>query len=203
LKTDLLPFVFVLLSISGLRGQGVVMYDQQSSDESIPGETWIAIQPYQPVGQSFTPSLSSVGFVRLQVYDGDVGNSRGATMYVNLRANSMSGTILSSTTPVSLPDGFFGGFQDFFFSTPVTVAPNSAYYFQPVIQSGDGFLLGQFIPTGDYLGGTEYRLGLPIPGVDLWFREGIVVPEPSSVVLAVLGGVTVWCFGRRNQRLSW
>jgi hypothetical protein len=29
--------------------------------------------------------------------------------------------------------------------------------------------------------------GLPFSGSDLWFREGIIVPEPSSLALALSG----------------
>jgi hypothetical protein len=46
---------------------GTFIYDQQSSTEANLGEAAVVIQSSQPVGQSFTPSLSSVGFIRRTV----------------------------------------------------------------------------------------------------------------------------------------
>jgi hypothetical protein len=39
-----------------------------------------------------------------------------------------------------------------------------------------------------YLGGDAWNNGVPSGGAaDYWFREGIVVPEPSTVALFTLG----------------
>src|SRR5207247_10821815 len=127
----------------------------------------------QPVGQSFTPSLSSVAFVRLQLLDAIAGNDLGATILINLRTNSITGPVLASTDPVLIPDGFPGpntvGFIDFFFPVPVAVIPSVPYYFQPLIQSGDGFLAGADIMGSNYAGGTAFVRGSSITGSDLWF----------------------------------
>src|SRR5882724_10190565 len=80
--------------------QGTFVYDQQSSTEAVRGEIYALIQPDGPVGQSFTPSLSAVGLVRLDLFDWNNGNAKGATVYVNMRANSITGTILGSSMPV-------------------------------------------------------------------------------------------------------
>ena len=37
-------------------------------------------------------------------------------------------------------------------------------------------------------GGTAIAQGTAYPNFDLWFSEAFVVPEPSSVVLVLLGG---------------
>ena len=55
----------------------------------------------------------------------------------------------------------------------------------------------QTSPIGDYYnytGGTAFSQGVPSPdGTDLWFREGSVVPEPSTLPLAVIGaGALFW-----------
>ena len=195
-------------STSSLQAQGTFIYDQQSSDENVPGEAAAGIQVNEPVGQSFTPSLSTVGFIRLQLFDINPGNSLGATLYVNLRADSITGTILASTDPVSLPDSFPSpssvGFVNFFFSIPVSVTPGTTYYFQPVVDVGGAWAIGRFIPTSNYPGGTEFLQGQPGPN-DLWFREGIVaIPEPSAGVLGLLGlGVLVgahWIKGREAAK---
>ena len=125
---------FILAAVSSY-GQGTIVYDQQSSIEGNNGEGAYDIQSNQPMGQSFTPAFSSVGFIRLRLLDGNFGGG-GASVYVNLREDSIAGNILASSLQVSMPDGFTG-FADFFFSTPVTVNAATTYFFQPVIQSGD------------------------------------------------------------------
>jgi hypothetical protein len=42
-----------------------------------------------------------------------------------------------------------------------------------------------------YPGGTIFGLGRANPVEDLWFREGIVVPEPSAAQMIFLAGVGV------------
>jgi len=178
--------VFGLLStVMHCAGQGTFIYDQQSSTETLLMEGGAAFGQ-QPLGQSFTPTLPSVGFVRLYIYDGVPGGGPGGVIYVNLRTDSITGPIVGTSDPVALPGGFVG-FPDFYFPSPVAVSPGATYYFQPFIQTGGGFGINQ--SSYLYAGGTAYIDGLPA-GLDhdFWFREGIVVvPEPSSTFLAVMG----------------
>ena len=59
--------------------------------------------------------------------------------------------------------------------------------------------MGSYVTDGSYAGGTAIAQGIPIPDRDLWFREGIVVvPEPSSALLALLGS-GVWLSVRRKH----
>lgn len=169
-------------------GQGVFVYDQQSADENLTAEVAFNLATNQLLGQSFTPFLSSIQFVRLQFSDFNWGNGIGATVYVNLRSSSISGPILAATDPVFLPDGFAGEgnrFTNFFFLAPVPLTPGTPYFLNPVLQSGDsGFTVdGNFFP---YSGGSLFVQGAANPR-DLWFREGIVVPEPSSLFLLMTG----------------
>src|ERR1035437_10305454 len=121
-------------------GQGTMIYDQQSAtNRSISGGA--PIQGQEPAGQSFTPALSSVGFVQLELSDFNPGNGVGATVYVNLRAGSLTGTIMGSTDPVFMPDGFSYGVTNFFFAAPAAVNPGTVYYLEPILQSGDHWLL--------------------------------------------------------------
>ena len=179
-------FVFVVLVAAGLsaHGQGTFVYDQQSSDESsVAGDA--SIQGDQP-GQSFTPTLSSVGFIRLFLQDGRPGVAGGATVYISLRSTSISGTILGSTDPVTMPDSFVG-FTNFFFSTAIPLIPGTTYFFQPVVQSGDFWHVAAY-NSYNYPGGMEFTGTTPFPNNDLWFREGVVVvPEPLSASLVVFG----------------
>ena len=177
--------IALILSALAARGQGTMIYDQQSAtNRSVSGSA--PIQAEQPMGQSFTPTLSSVGFVQLEFIDAHAGNGVGATVYVNLRADSLTGTILDSTAPVFMPDGFNDGITNFFFATPVAVTLGTTYYLQPVVQSGEdwGIVAGPY----NYPGGTFFLNGAPDPnGFDAWFREGALVPEPSSGLLVLLG----------------
>jgi hypothetical protein len=198
LRTILL-FVLSTLFASG---QATFVYDQQSSDENTPGEVFAVIQTSLLVGQSFTPGLPLVGFIRLALFDINNNNGLGATVVVNLRTNSISGTILSSTIPVSMPDGFGvsgGGFTNFFFSSPVAVKPGTTYYFDINVQSGDAWGVRRLILGSDYTGGTEFLNSLPGPD-DLWFREGII-PEPSFAALFLIGGGGfLWLRRSRRKR---
>jgi hypothetical protein len=180
----------LILSALAVCGQGSFIYDQSSAtNRSFSGGA--PIQSQQPTGQSFTPALSSVEFVQLEFRDFNSGNGTGATVYVNLRADSITGLILSSTDPVSMPDGFAYGITNFFFTTPVAVSPGTTYYFQPVVQSGDHWdmIVGQY----NYPGGTFFANGAPDPiGFDVWFREGALTPEPSSGLLLLFGAAGLW-----------
>jgi hypothetical protein len=166
--------------------QGPFVYDQQSSTDETPYPmiTWGFIQQLPPVGQSFTPIFSAVDFIRLKLYDNTAGNGVGATLFVNLRSGSITGSILSSTTPVGLPDGF-GGTVNFLFSSGVALAAGTQYFLEPIVQSGD---LWQIEGGGEmgYQGGTAFAHGNPV-ATDFWFREGIVVPEPSTLSLFAIG----------------
>ena len=168
------------------------LYDQQSSTGSLLAEADAVIQTQHPA-QSFTPALASVGFISLLLADLNGGNGAGATVYINLSSNSVTGPIISSTDPVFMPDSFGGGggnVTNFLFAAAVLVSPGTTYYFDPVVQSGDLWVLYFHTPT-DYPGGTSYMGGTPFGG-DLWFREGVVVPEPSSISLLGLGSSLVF-----------
>jgi hypothetical protein len=154
--------------------QGTFIYDQQSTN-LVEGSA-----SYQPFGQSFTPTLPSIGFITLNLY-----NNLAGTIYINLLSNSITGPIMSSTAPVFIPDNFFG-ITNFIFPVSVTITPGVIYYFQPLVQSGSS--VASYITDGSYLGGTAFNDGLAWAGRNLWFQEGIiVVPEPSSALLALLG----------------
>src|SRR5437867_13447920 len=107
--------LFAVLSWVSAKGQGTFIYDQQSvTNDSAVGEGAPAIQSNQPIGQSFTPTLSSIGFIRLFLGD-SAFNGLGATIYVNLRSDSITGPIIGSTDPTFLPDRF-SGLTDFLFA---------------------------------------------------------------------------------------
>jgi hypothetical protein len=192
MKLKFLSAIIVLLSWLS-HGQGTFVYDQQSSTD----ETFVAgggiIQDGLPgVGQSFTPTLSGVGFVRLSLYDWNPNNGIGATLSLNLRTDSITGAILATTPSVSLPDSF-SGFVNFYFPSEVPVTSGGIYAFEILVQSGSdswSATAGEY----SYAGGTAFSQGMPVGGMsDFWFREGIVVvPEPSSAALLGLGALVLF-----------
>jgi len=133
------------------------LYDQQSAVEGAFAENEGLIVADQPMGQSFTPSLDSVGFIRIRLSDLGPGNGVGSTVALNLRSNSITGPVLATTGSSFFEDGFGGpgnpGYRDFFFSTPVVVLPGVTYYFQPVLESGGGMGMASDVNYG-YAGGT-------------------------------------------------
>jgi hypothetical protein len=172
-------------------GQGTFIYDQQSATQWSSGYG-APFQHEQPFGQSFTPALSSVGFVQFEFVDSFPGDGIGATVYVNLWADSLdTGTLLGSTAPVYMPDRFSLGITNFLFGLPVPVTPGKTYYLEPVVQSGDNnwvIIEGNF----NYANGTWIAYGQPVlDGRVLWFREGTTVPEPSSALLLALAAAAL------------
>jgi hypothetical protein len=189
-----------LLLLPALAGaQGTMIFDQQSSDESNGGVGLSVIQDSQPIGQSFTPSLDGVGFVRFHFFDFVRNNGIGAILYVNLRTDSITGPIIESTAPVALPDNFGSvntGFVDFFFPGNIPLQPGVKYYFQPIVQSGDRW--GMFGDSFGYPGGDLYSGGTAFSS-DFWFREGVIVPEPSLPALLMAGaGISLYLRSRKR-----
>jgi hypothetical protein len=184
-------------------GQGTMyVYDQQSSSNEAPwpygsGSTLQQIPP--PYGQSFTPALTSVDFIRLNLNDGNVNDGLGATMYINLRSGSLTGAIIGTTAPVTMAS-FFTGPATFLFPSSIPLVAGDTYYFEPVVQSGGAWNMAD--GESNYTGGSAYRNGLPQPMSDFWFREGVIVPEPSSVALLFIGAAVFWGINARRKRNS-
>jgi len=195
LKLHFLQITF-LLAASLAWGQGTYVYDQQTTTgDGAPGYGagryigfWRA-----PWGQSFTPSLDTVGFIAIPM-DDYTGGFGGATVWVDLLSGSISGPVIASSEPVNLTAGFNGTYY-FIFSTPVPVTPGVEYFFVP--QEGFGGT-GVDILTDEqsYPGAAFYDHGIGYPRVDLVFREGTITPEPSPVVLLMLGGGALALFRR-------
>jgi hypothetical protein len=113
---------------------------------------------------------------------------------VNLLSGSISGPSLASTLPISIPN-FFSGFTNFYFPSSVGLTPGTTYYFQPVASAGDPVT---DISSGfTYLNGSLFISGVQQTTAELWFREGIVVPEPATAAITMLGIVALVVRKRR------
>lgn len=195
MKTPNLLIILFAFATNALCAQGTLVFDQESSnDETVFGGA-LPIQLYSSLGQSFTPSLTAVSFVQLRFLDIDPNNNSGATVVIKLRANSMNGAVIG-TSQLVMVDGF-SGVASFLFGHQISVTPNSIYFIDASVLSGD--TLG-IITIGDtYSGGSIFADGFPAIGNDLWFREGIVVPEPTSAALVILGvGLSAWCRSKKT-----
>ena len=122
-------------------------YDQQSATgpTSPTANDFFNIQTAS-LTQSFIPSLSAIVFVQFEFWDIANNGTNGATVYVKLWScspNINSATLLGSTTPVYMPNGFvndglgFAGITSFYFSTPVILTLGHTYFLQPVVLSVD------------------------------------------------------------------
>jgi len=161
-----------LLSRTLAGAQGTLIFDQQEMG-ALDGSIGLN---RTPLGQSFTPTFDSIGFVQFQLFNGVAGS----IFTVNVLSGSISGSILGTTDPVIYNSN---GSYDFFFSNPVSLTPGAQYFLQPVVSSG-GFAIMP-ITFIQYTGGNAIYDGTTHSDRDFWFREGIVstVPEPSSAAL--------------------
>jgi len=195
----------LVIGLAGLsaNGQGTFEYDQQSNTDETPpsfGQGGDMLQIPVPWGQSFTPSLSGVDFIRLKFDDPSPGDGVGATVYVNLRSGSISGSVIGSSAAVAMPN-LFRGTATFVFPSTVPLATGVTYYFEPVVQPGRSWNIdgGPY----NYPGGYAFVGGSPSGGSDFWFREGVIVPEPSSMALILLSAATAgYAWHARRERGS-
>ena len=188
------PVAVLLAALSGLSQGTVFVYDQQSStDEGNYGYGFgPAYQSLLPTtGQSFTPSLSAIDFIRLEINDSTPTGTIGSTWFLNLHSDSIHGPILGTTAPVGLPGGFTGA-ANFFFPNTIPLTPGTSYWFD--LNSPDGGAWHVIFSQFNYSGGIAWAQDQPNPLPDYWFREGIVVAEPSSVSLLLLAGAAFVCF---------
>jgi len=141
---------------------------------------------FSPLGQSFTPTLTSLNFVNLLTENGSALTENGsATVKVNIRLGSMSGPVLGTSQPTVIPFSISPGVSSFRFSTSVTLIPGDVYVIEPFVVSGNA-LIGS-MGTNDYVGGDQILGGATQTNNDLWFQEGISVTERRGWLLLGTG----------------
>lgn len=169
-------------------GQGGMIVDQQSTSV-------IATFGSSDVYQSFTPSLSAINFVQLQVWDEVQGASE--SMAVDLLAGSSAGPIIGVSAPASIPTAYLGS-ATFVFPNSISLTPGDTYFIQPVAQ-GNIYAPQYVYGNVPYVGGNLTVNNVTLAD-SMSFSEGIIVPEPSSMVLAATCGLTLLIARRKCNR---
>ena len=93
-------------------------------------------------------------------------------------ATFLHDSILEGLSPLTVGVVGFGRTVNFLFQDAVPVSPGQTYFFQPVVQNSTNFSV--YIEAYHYASGTAFLNGVASP-LDLWFREGTYVPEPSAI----------------------
>jgi hypothetical protein len=170
----------------------------QLNDPASPSAIFIN-QP--PLGQEFTPTLSSLSVVELMIMDSLPTDGIGSTVTVNIRGGAIAGPVLGTSTLV-LPNAYGGGtfaLTHFDFLAPVPLVPGNLFVME-LVATGTGFTVA-VNPANTYAGGRFISLGNVVQGSDLVFREGPVlaaVPEPTTLLLVGVG--TALTAGARRRR---
>jgi hypothetical protein len=181
-----------------------ILVDQENLGSPIGGFTVSGPLAYIPSGQEFTPTLSQLNFADFFLNQRD---GAPAALQVRVRSGSISGPILGTSQVADVPlvdpnsPPSAGTFVRFEFATSVPLLPGSRNVLELVPLAGTTGPSVGAQETGDqYAGGRAIQAGVPQANFDLIFREGVIVPEPSSLVLAVLSTTILLGYARHRHR---
>jgi hypothetical protein len=117
---------------------------------------------------------------------------------VNIRAASISGTILGTSTAVAPAEINLGGgttLTEFDFSSPISLTPGLTYVIQtaelePTVSNESFGWVGGPLTDSTYAPGEAYVDGTLRPTFDFAFEEGIQsVPEPATWLMAAMAAI--------------
>lgn len=145
----------------------------------------------EPLGQEFVPTAATLNRIILNTQDFDLDDAMGAVLQVDVRLGSVGGTLLGTSSAVSLDNEFFGDTM-FDFAAPVNLTTGSTHLFIVRQTSGGLWGVADFVadpPVPDaYPAGSAIVGGVPDPTRDLLFQTGMVtassaIPEPPTLCL--------------------
>lgn len=148
------------------------------------------------VGQEFKPTFSRVDFIDTMLWS---SGPEFATFQMRIHEGTLAGRVIAVSSPVDYT--FSGGGAvpvRFLFPTSALVVPDQTYVFEiPPMSIYTGAPIG---PT-PYDRGRAFQPDIEIPAnYDLWFREGIIVPEPATWKL--LAAATLFLIVTRSAKLA-
>jgi hypothetical protein len=194
-------FLVGIGSIGVARGQ---MVDQRyDPDPVIPTR-------YQPLyslsgtlGQEFTPTMSSLNFVDLYV-NMIIPGAMSGSFDVRIRRDNIGGEIIGTSEALFTLLSIKGeGEARVRFETAVPLTPGQRYVAELELAPGNvGLIYFLAFNGGSYSGGRAILHGNPALDVDLWFREGFEVPEPTVLVLASFGGLLAFIVTASRRNVS-
>ena len=202
MKTTSLLIVFIFCAFSQKLDAQSTLVDQSYT----PPCGCLAVQTHDGenkpflIGQEFTPSLPLLNFVDLSV---QVFTSLNypLSLYAEIHADTFSGPLLGTASPITYSQTFAGE-AHLEFPTTVSITSGQLYVLRldSTFAPGYGVQIN-LVPAGAGPGYDKGRFvfgGLPqSDGADLWFREGIAVPEPSTLAVGGLAILITWLLRRR------
>lgn len=154
-------------------------------------ESQIQVAAVMPFGQTFTPTMSTVGTIWLRVRNMNVGFAyeQDKRLTLNLRAgDDLSGAVLATATAnVEAVIGALSGGEGLvaFYFDPVPVTSGLTYSFEVKAATERYGINWQH--NNWYGGGSAIALGSAVPGSDLYFGVSAAVPELGIYQLLTLG----------------
>ncbi len=140
---------------------------------------------FAPLGQTFTPTLSGLNFVTIKLGAG-LSPFEGAIAAIEIRTG-VNGALVGTSKPTTIPASQFDmRLTDyrFDFAQTAVLTPGGLYSWTVKPISGMVMVGGS---EADYERGEYVRWGERETGLDMYFIEGLIVPEPSALPLAAIG----------------
>ena len=203
--------VTLLMAVSlQVHAQGTII-DQESYSTPISPYTsgvdglYLTDQPLEQFTQSFIPSLSAIDFAALE-FESGTGNAKVEVKLYDDSAEPSVATLIGTSTAITMSSPFvnsglgIAGIETFYFSSPISLTAGDTYYLQPVLVSGGASWTFETIIGDTYPNGELNVNGYPFATqTDMWFQEGITVPEPGTLALIGCAGLFVFMFKWRSK----